>query len=390
MSTCLYGGANMSERALKIGFPGKRVPAVLVLEDGSAFYGEAFGAVENLPVAGEVVFNTGMVGYVEAMTDPSYRGQLLCFTYPLIGNYGVPAKRYDESGLLRGFESEKIQVSAIVAHWVCETPSHYASAKTLEQWMVEEGVPGIAGVDTRRLTIALRKKGVMLGAIAPSEEEARRAIVEAPSRLTADFYKAVGKRGPATYGKNLRGRVAVVDCGLKLNIVRSLVGRGLEVTVYPHDVGFDVIREGRFDGVVVSNGPGDPTIWSETKRLVTQLIDEDVPLLGICLGSQLIALAEGASTYKLKYGHRGQNKPVIDLVTGRAMVTSQNHGYAVSKESLAGTPLQEWFVNADDNTLEGLRHRYRRCIGTQFHPEASPGPVDAGYVFDFFVNLLGR
>lgn len=378
----------MSQRALKIGL--KRVPAVLVLEDGSAFHGQAFGSVDSLPVAGEVVFNTGMVGYVEAMTDPSYRGQLLCFTYPLIGNYGVPARLYDEWGVLKGFESERIQVSAVIAHWVCDTPSHHACAMTLEEWMWEEGVPGIAGVDTRELTITLREKGVMLGAIARDLGEAEKALREAPSRLTPEFYKSVGRRAPAVYGKNVKGRVALVDCGLKLNILRSLIRRGLEVTVYPYDVGFEVIRDGRFDGVVISNGPGDPNIWSETRELAARLIDEEIPLLGICLGSQLIALAEGAQTFKLKYGHRGQNKPVIDLASGRALVTSQNHGYAVLRDSLSGTSLEEWFVNADDNTVEGVRHKYGRCIGTQFHPEASPGPVDAGYVFDVFVRLLGR
>jgi len=382
----------MSSRALKIsGSPKKsRMDAVLFLEDGSAFYGEAFGDLSKLPVGGEAVFNTGMVGYVEAMTDPSYRGQLLCFTYPLIGNYGVPAKSYDEHGLLHGFESERIQVSAIIAHWVSDTPSHYESAKTLEEWMVEEQVAGIKGVDTRALTIHLREKGVMFGAIAQSVEEAEKAILRAKANLTPSFFKSAGARKVSRFGRNVRGKVGVVDCGLKLNILRSLVRRGLEVAVYPYDVGIDVLLEDKVDGVVITNGPGDPKIWSETIRLTAELLDRDVPLLGICLGSQLVALSEGAETYKLKYGHRGQNKPVVDLASGRSMVTSQNHGYAVSKESLSNTQLEEWFVNADDYTVEGTKHRSRRCITTQFHPEASPGPVDAGYVFDVFVGFLGR
>jgi carbamoyl-phosphate synthase small subunit len=382
----------MSLRALKIsGLNRDRANhASLVLEDGSVFWGESFGSTSALPVCGEVVFNTSMVGYVEAMTDPSYLGQLLCFTYPLIGNYGVPAKRFDEHGILSGFESHRIRVAGIITHWVCQTPSHYASEKTLDEWMEDEGVPGISGLDTRELTIRIRERGVMMGAVGRTAEEAMRALTDTKHRLTPQFYKAAGTRQVARYGRNIKGRVGLIDCGLKLNILRSLVNRGLEVVVYPYDVGYDRLRDDKIDGVVLSNGPGDPKIWVETTELTRRLIDEDTPLLGICLGSQLIALAEGANTFKLKYGHRGQNKPVVDLETGRVMVTSQNHGYAVSTDSLESTALEEWFVNADDGTLEGIRHRKRRCIGVQFHPEASPGPVDAGYVFDLFVKLLGR
>jgi len=388
----LYRGSNMSLRALKIsGFQTeepKRV--VLLLEDGSVFPGEAFGSVSSLPVAGEVVFNTGMVGYVEAMTDPSYRGQLLCFTYPLIGNYGVPGKRYDKSGVLSGFESERIRVAGVIAHWVSDTPSHYESEKTLGEWMRDEGVPGIMGIDTRELTVHLRERGVMLGAIAHTIGEAESAMRDAPSKMTPDYYKAVSTHSVEHFGKRVKGRVGVVDCGLKLNIVRSLVRRGLEVVVYPYTVSFEQLVEDGVDGVVLSNGPGDPNIWTETIELTRTLIDEDIPTLGICLGSQLLALAEGAETFKLKYGHRGQNKPVIDLSSGRSLVTSQNHGYAVSKESLSETSFEEWFVNADDETLEGVKHKSKRILGVQFHPEASPGPVDAGYVFDVFVRMLGR
>ncbi|MEM0271613.1 MAG: glutamine-hydrolyzing carbamoyl-phosphate synthase small subunit [Thermoprotei archaeon] len=382
----------MSLRALKISESGLKETesAVLLLEDGSVFRGEAFGFTSSLPVAGEVVFNTGMVGYVEAMTDPSYRGQLLCFTYPLIGNYGVPAKRYDDNGILSGFESERIQVAGVIAHWVSDKPSHYESSKTLDEWMGDERVPGIMGVDTRELTIHLREKGVMFGAIAHTVEDAEKAIRAARSEMTPEYYKAVSTGRAVRFGKSVRGRVGVVDCGLKLNIVRSLVKRGLEVVVYPYNVKFDQLLDDGLDGVVLSNGPGDPNIWVETIGVARRLIDEDVPTLGICLGYQLLALAEGAHTFKLKYGHRGQNKPVIDLSNGRSMVTSQNHGYAVSRESIVGTPFEEWFLNVDDETLEGVKHTSRRCLGVQFHPEASPGPVDGGYVFDVFVRMLGR
>jgi carbamoyl-phosphate synthase small subunit len=362
-------------------------PLKLLLEDGLTFDGFSFGRAPISPVVGEVVFNTGMVGYTETMTDPSYRGQLLCFTYPLIGNYGVPAYVADENGILKNFESGKIQTKGIIASQVSKVPSHYENAKSLSTWMDGEGVSGIEGLDTRELTLHLRETGVMMGAIGRTFMEAKRALENAQNYSSINFCESVSTREQHVYGKNANGRVALIDCGVKLNIVRSLVTRGFEVTVMPFWTKFEQISSG-FDGVVVSNGPGDPKNCKPAVDLVRSAIDESMPVLGICLGTQIIALSQGAETFKLKYGHRGQNKPCVDLRTGRCLVTSQNHGYSVSEETLAGTKLEPWFVNADDKTLEGLIHTTKPCLSVQFHPEASPGPVDASYVFDAFAEKI--
>lgn len=361
---------------------------VLFLEDGSVFCGSLFGSPNGVPAIGEVVFNTGMVGYPQALTDPSYKGQILCFSYPLLGNYGVPKKEFDEFGVLKHFESERIQVSGVVARWVCESPSHYDSQKSVSRWMEEQGVAGIKGVDTRALVTRLREKGVMFGAIAQDVEQAKNALKE--RTLTPEFYKSVASRKITKFVGGRKGKIALIDCGYKLNILRSVLKRGYEVEVYPYDTQTKTILEDRPQGVILSNGPGDPRIWRETIELAQSVIDENIPLLGICLGLQIIALSQGAKTYKLKYGHRGQNKPVIDLKTGGCFVTSQNHGYAVSRDSLKATQLAEWFVNADDSTVEGFVHKSKRCIAVQFHPEASPGPFDASYVFDVFLNITQR
>lgn len=332
-----------------------------------------------------------MVGYTEAMTDPSYSGQLLCFTYPLLGNYGVPDYVADENKILKNFESEKIQVSGVIANRVSRNPSHFESAKTLSQWMEQEKIPGIEGLDTRELTLHLREKGVMKGAIAPTLEDAQNALSESSDYSKINFYEIVGKRERRTFGKAVRGRIALIDCGVKLNIVRQLVLRGFEVTVYPYDTRVDVLdTEGPYNGVVFSNGPGDPKTCTPAVELARTMIDRNTPTLGICLGTQIIALSQGADTFKLKYGHRGQNKPCIDLKTGKSLVTSQNHGYSVTRESLKGTHLVPWFENADDHTIEGLYHDSKPCISVQFHPEASPGPVDASYVFDAFADNIAR
>ncbi len=284
------------------------------------------------------MFNTGMVGYPEAMTDPSYAGQLLCFTYPLIGNYGVSEYSSDQNGICQGFESTSIKTRGIIVDQASENPSHYKAGKTIAQWMRLEGVSGIKGVDTRGLTLHLREKGVMMGAISRTVEEGTSAIKKTGDYSKIDFCKLVSTKSPATYGKNIDGRVAIVDCGLKLNIVRCLVQRGLEVTVLPYETKFDEV-DSKYDGVVISNGPGDPKNCASAIDIARSSIDRDIPTLGICLGTQIIALSLGADTYKLKYGHRGQNKPCIDLKTGRCLVTSQNHGYTVDEKSLDGTKL---------------------------------------------------
>ncbi len=366
------------------------LPFKLILEDGEIFEGFSFGHFSKEPVIGEVVFNTGMVGYTEAMTDPSYSGQILCFTYPLIGNYGVPDYATDQVGILRNFESEKIQVSGLIANQVSEQPSHFESRKSLGSWMGSESIPGIFGIDTRELTIHLRSKGVMMGALALSTYEGKSALAAAESYSSVDYCRVVATKSPRTFGKNSQGSLAILDCGVKLNIVRSLVQRGFEVTLYPYDTKYEQIVSNRPRGIILSNGPGDPLICKPAIGIAAQAINDNLPLLGICLGTQIVALALGAKTFKLKYGHRGQNKPCIDLKTGKCMVTSQNHGYSVDEKSLEGTDLEPWFLNADDRTIEGVIHKSKPCIAVQFHPEGSPGPLDPSYVFDVFTEKVRK
>jgi len=365
-------------------------PIKLLLEDGETFDGYSFGRLPTSPVIGEAVFNTGMVGYTEALTDPSYCGQLLCFTYPLLGNYGVPDYLKDSDGIIESFESDRIQVSGVIANQVSEEPSHFQSTRTLSQWMAQEGIPGIEGIDTRELTLRLQRNGVMMAAFGQSLSETRSSLSQAEDYSRITFYDRVSTSRIRRFGDNRNGRVALIDCGVKLNIVRSLVNRGLEVVIFPYDSNFEEVSSIRPDGAVFSNGPGDPKTCVAAVELAKNIIDASIPTLGICLGTQIIALSQGADTFKLKYGHRGQNKPCVDLRTGKCLVTSQNHGYSVLEESLEKTALVPWFVNADDKTIEGLIHEKRPCISVQFHPEASPGPIDAKYVFDIFLDLIRK
>jgi carbamoyl-phosphate synthase small subunit len=360
-----------------------------VLEDGSVFDGFSLGRPSSVPTVGEVVFNTGMVGYPEAMTDPSYAGQLLCFTYPLIGNYGVSDYTFDSDGIPQGFESISIKTKGIIVDQASEYPSHFGMKRTLDAWMRGESVSGICGVDTRELTLHLREKGVMMGAICKTVDEGISAVKSAGEYSSIDFCTLVSTKSSTVYGKNVNGRVAIIDCGLKMSIVRCLVSRGFETTVYPYGTAYDEITPS-VDGIIISNGPGDPKNCIPAINLARTVVDKGLPTLGVCLGTQIIALALGADTFKLKYGHRGQNKPCIDLKTGRSLVTSQNHGYSVKESSLEGTGLFPWFRNADDKTIEGLTHSEKPCLSVQFHPEASPGPIDAGYVFDAFKELILR
>ena len=372
---------------LRVSGPGKE--ALLLLEDGSTFFGKGFGA--QIDSVGEVVFNTGMVGYPESMTDPSYAGQVLCFTYPLIGNHGVPPyEDRDEHGLPRFFESDSIKVRGLVVQEACEVPSHWASKMTLARWMESEGVPGIEGVDTRALVTRLREEGVMMGVLAngkgPTERTRLQDLLRKSKSYSAqNFVGGVSVTTPQVHGEGDR-RVVVIDCGAKYGILRNLLKRGFQVVRLPYNSSYsDVIR---YDpaGVVVCNGPGDPRLLSETARCVGSLVDGGVPVLGICLGEQVVGMSQGAETFKLKYGHRGQNKPCVDLTTGRGYVTSQNHGYALSEETLRKTELRKWFVNADDGTIEGIYHESRPCMAVQFHPEATPGPYDTTFVFDRFLR----
>jgi carbamoyl-phosphate synthase small subunit len=352
--------------------------AALVLEDGTRFEGTSFGHPES--IAGEVVFNTGMVGYPESLTDPSYCGQILTCTYPLIGNYGVPAP-HDEGGMDRYMESWKIHARAIVVSDYSTRHSHWNAGRSLADWLKSERIPGITGVDTRTLTKQLREKGSMLGKIVV---EGRDVPLYDPN--TENLAPRVSIEKPILYAPKGRpvARVAVIDCGCKHNIVRSLVNRGLEVLRVPwdHDLGGEKVA-----GVMISNGPGDPVQYGATISTVRALVEKGMPIFGVCLGNQMLALAIGAKTYKLKYGHRGQNQPAIEVGTDRAYMTSQNHGFAVDEKTLpAGW--SAWFINLNDGTNEGIRHESGRFRSVQFHPEACPGPVDTAYLFDQFAGSL--
>jgi carbamoyl-phosphate synthase small subunit len=365
--------------------------AVLVLEDGTYFIGRGFGAAKK--VSGEIVFSTSMIGYPEALTDPSYRGQILTLTYPLIGNYGVPPSEI-EAGVLRYFESEGIKVTGFVVHELCEKPYHWASTKTLNEWLEQESVPGICEIDTRRLTKKLRTKGVMLGILQVCDEgepiKVEDLLKEAeriPDPNSRDLVREVATKEPICYGSGNKS-VVLIDCGVKNGILRNLIRRRLEVIRAPYDFSSREIMEYNPGGVIVSNGPGDPKKCCKTVQTVRELIEEDVPTMGICLGNQVLALALGGDTYKMKFGHRSQNQPALDLRIERCYITTQNHGYAVKPDSLQGTGAEVWFVNANDKTVEGIRHTKKPAFAVQFHPEASPGPYDTEFLFDQFMECL--
>ena len=350
----------------------------LVLEDGSLFSGSRFGAVKS--VAGEVVFNTGMTGYPESLTDPSYRGQILVLTYPLIGNYGVPKPQRDTHGILENFESERIQVTGLIVADYSAEYSHWSAVRSLGDWLQEQGVPGIFGVDTRALTKQLREKGVMLGKMLV-DDTVDTIRFEDPNER--NLVSEVSTAKPVTYGSG-RHKIVLVDCGMKNAILRSLLRFDTTVRVVPWD--YDFTDEG-FDGLFISNGPGDPKQCTEMIEHVRQAMENKKPVFGICLGNQILALAAGADTYKLKYGHRSQNQPCIDTLTKRCYITSQNHGYAVNTETLR-EGWKEWFINANDHTNEGILHESGLFFGVQFHPEATPGPEDTPFLFNRFIKVV--
>ncbi|MGA1203004.1 MAG: glutamine-hydrolyzing carbamoyl-phosphate synthase small subunit [Planctomycetota bacterium] len=355
--------------------------ARLVLDDGSSFEGYHFGAPRS--VSGEIVFATGMVGYPESMTDPSYRGQLLAFTYPLVGNYGVPAL---EGGnpLPPGFESDRIQVSAIVVSTISSCDSHWSAGRSLERWMEEEGIPGLCAIDTRALTRRLRSHGTRPARLEVDGAELEEGFADPAGR---NLVAEVSCPEPTLYaapGSGPHPRVVLVDCGAKFNIIRSLNARGADVLRVP----FDHDLEGeKADGFLISNGPGDPKMAGETVEQVRRLLSGERPVFGICLGNQVLSLAAGADTYKLDFGHRGQNQPCLEVGTKRCMITSQNHGYAVDGKKLP-VGWSEWFVNTNDGSNEGIVHESGRFRSVQFHPEATPGPRDAADLFDRFLEVL--
>ena len=346
---------------------------MLELEDGTRFRGRPCGAV--VPAAGEVVFNTAMTGYPETLTDPSYRGQILVFTYPMIGNYGVPPASSKDR-----FESDRIQVSAALMALAVDAPWRDEAGRTLRAWLAAEGIPALEDLDTRALTLHLRERGTLLGRILPADASALVPFHD-PNRVP--IVAEVSGQAPELHGRGDR-RVVLVDCGAKRAIRRELVARGLEVLQVPHD--HDYTGE-RFDGIVVSNGPGNPEQCGATIAVLRRALVLGRPFFGICLGSQLLALAAGARTYKLRYGHRGQNQPCLEEGTPRCFLTSQNHGYAVDESTLP-PEWQVWFRNANDGSVEGIRHRRAPFRAVQFHPEASPGPRDTGFLFDDFVRSL--
>ncbi len=347
----------------------KRVPARLVLQNGEVYEGVS---PEWAPECtfGEVVFSTGMTGYVESMTDPSFAGQILTFTYPLIGNYGVPEQKF--------WESSKIQPWGLVFSEISSFCDHYQAMQSLESWLKKEKIPYICGVDTRALTKSLRTQGVALGAITKSKKNP----VSFPDPNHTLLAASVCKKQVCEYGKGKK-KIIAVDCGMKENILRSLLEFPIQVKRVPLD--YDYSDE-EFDGVFLSNGPGDPIMCKETIAILQKALKRKKPIFGICLGAQLLALAIGAKTFKLPYGHRGQNQPCLELKTGKCFLTSQNHGYAIDEKTLP----KEWmvtFCNLNDASVEGISHRTLPYFAVQFHPESAPGPVDTLWLFEKFYRL---
>jgi carbamoyl-phosphate synthase small subunit len=366
----------------------------LFLEDGTRFDGPGLGAPGRR--VGEVVFTTGMVGYPESLTDPSYRGQILTFTYPLIGNYGVPPSGTTDGYGLPSLESGEVQVRGLVVR-AATHDHHWTSGRSLHAWLEQEGVPGLEGVDTRRLTEHLRSNGVVRGVLdvgptgdRPGNEELAAVLRRAPAYEDERFMAEVAPKHPALLDGGNGPLVAVLDCGIKLSILRGLLDRGVSVLRLPYDHEVPTKWQGRrVRGLLVGNGPGDPSGLAATVEELGRPANRGLPTLGICLGHQLLALAHGGTTFKLKYGHRGQNK-TLQFPDGRALIVSENHGYAVDPRSLDGSDLAPWASNPDDGTLEGLRGRNGRLLALQGHPEGHPGPQEAGFVFDRFVTKVRR
>ncbi|MDT3356854.1 MAG: glutamine-hydrolyzing carbamoyl-phosphate synthase small subunit [Bacteroidota bacterium] len=352
--------------------------AVLRLSNGMQFGGWSFGY--DGPCDGEVVFSTAMVGYPESLTDPSYSGQILCVTYPLIGNYGVPDERVDENGISANFESEKIWVRGLVISDYSEKYSHWDAVRSLGDWLKEQKIPGIFGIDTRELTKVLRENGSMLGRIIVGEDDGKFDVHD-PN--LDNQIALVSCKEVLRYGKGDK-KVVLVDCGVKHNILRCFVERGVELIRVPWDYDFNTLE---WDGLFISNGPGNPEFCDITVANIRKAMEAGKPIFGICMGNQLLARAGGASTFKLKYGHRSHNQPVRMEGSNRCFITSQNHGYAVDDKTL-GAEWEPWFTNMNDGTNEGIRHKSKPFCSVQFHPEASSGPTDTQFLFDDFIAKL--
>ena len=349
----------------------------LKLEDGEVLNGYSFGYEGS--TAGEVVFNTAMTGYPESLTDPSYRGQILVLTYPLVGNYGVP-NQAEENDMYRFFESNTLHISALIVSDYSAEYSHWNAEKSLGEWLKEHKIPGIFGIDTRMLTKILREKGSMLGKIIFDNKEP-----EWYDPNQVNLVEEVSIKEKKVYGKG-KNRILLIDCGVKYNIIRYLLERDTTVIRVPFD--YDISKE-EYDGLFISNGPGDPKMCTATINNLTKAFKEETPIFGICLGNQLMALAAEANTYKLKYGHRSHNQPVLKVGTNSAYITSQNHGFAIDNATLKN----DWeplFINLNDDTNEGMKHKTKPFFSTQFHPEASGGPTDTAHLFDEFIDMIEK
>jgi len=366
----------------------------LLLSDGTRFHGKSFGY--DAPVAGEVVFNTAMMGYPESLTDPSYAGQLMTLTYPLVGNYGVPEFTIEENGIPRFMESDRIYASAIIVSDYSEEYSHWNAKESLGDWLKREQVPGVTGIDTRQLTKVLREHGVMMGKILFDDEPDNipEAVYEGVNFVDKVSCKEIIRY--AAKGEPVGKKVVLVDCGVKANIIRCLIDRGVDVVRVPWDYYFNQLE---FDGLFLTNGPGDPDMCVAAVENIRKFMDIEEakakegkavrPCMGICMGNQLLSKAAGATIYKLKYGHRSHNQPVREVGTERCFITSQNHGYAVDSSTL-GSDWEPLFVNMNDGSNEGIRHKHYPWFSAQFHPEACSGPVDTEFLFDKLVNLLKK
>lgn len=353
--------------------------ATLILENGQRFEGKSFGYEGS--VNGEVVFNTAMTGYPESLTDPSYEGQMIVLTYPLVGNYGVPAFSIEENGIPTFMESEKIHAKALIVADYSEEYCHWNAKESLSEWLKREKIAGITGIDTRELTKVLRESGVMMGSIVFSDEE---GYTEA-AYADVNFVDLVSCKEVIRYNEGAGKKVILVDCGVKSNIIRCLIKRGVEVIRVPWNYDYTSME---YDGLFISNGPGNPDNCNEAVEILRKAMSlSDKPIFGICMGNQLLSKAAGASVYKLKYGHRSHNQPVRMAGTERCFITSQNHGYAVDDSQLPA----EWetlFTNMNDGSNEGIRHKSKPWFSAQFHPEAASGPTDTEFLFDDFVKLL--
>jgi carbamoyl-phosphate synthase small subunit len=352
--------------------------ARLILDNGDLFVGKSFGYTKS--IAGELVFNTGMVGYPKTLTDPSYKGQILVLTYPIVGNYGVPEIKKNIYGIIKNFESEKIQISGLIIQDYSFEYSHYSAIKSLSEWLIENKIPALYDIDTRQLTKIIRTRGVMQAKIIFDDKKDIESYLE-----TTNFVDIVSSKNINKYG-NGQNKVLLINCGAKNSIKNELLKLDTSIIEVPWDYDF---LDMEIDGVLLSNGPGDPKNCMILVDRIKKIIEKQIPIFGICLGNQILALASGADTYKLKFGHRSQNQPCMDLKTKKCFITSQNHGYAVDTKTLK-VGWTEWFKNINDDTNEGIIHDSGLFFSVQFHPEANPGPIDTNYLFEYFIDNIKK